>query len=57
MHPPSLPDPTSGPGGSAATGPPGKTAVDVDALADRVYRLMCREIRLDRARGAVSGMD
>jgi hypothetical protein len=26
-------------------------AIDVAALADRVYRLMCREVRLERARG------
>jgi len=27
-------------------------AIDVAALTERVYRLMCRELRLERARGA-----
>jgi hypothetical protein len=29
-------------------------AIDVAVLAERVYRLMCRELRLERARGASS---
>ena len=28
---------------------------DIDALAERVYRLMMREIRLERARGTAIG--
>lgn len=31
---------------------PGKSpAIDIEALAEKVYRLMLAEIRLDRARG------
>jgi hypothetical protein len=29
-------------------------AIDIEALAERVYRLMLAEIRLDRARGLAS---
>ncbi len=28
-----------------------QTAIDIEALAEKVYRLMLAEIRLDRARG------
>jgi len=39
--------------GDHAHGEPGSAAaIDVAALAERVYRLMCRELRLERARGA-----
>ena len=29
----------------------GQPAIDIEALAEKVYRLMLAEIRLDRARG------
>ena len=29
-----------------------RTAIDIDEVADRVYRLMLAEVRLERARGA-----
>ena len=31
--------------------PDGPPAIDIEALAEKVYRLMLAEIRLDRARG------
>lgn len=41
-------------GGSRQGGSPSRDApVDVEALAERVYRLLLEDMRLDRARGAV----
>ena len=40
------------PGDHAHDAPGDAAAIDVAALAERVYRLMCRELRLERARGA-----
>ncbi len=34
---------------------PAPSEPDIDALAERVYRLMTREIRLERARGSAIG--
>lgn len=36
---------------SAQNGQPGGGEIDIQALAEKVYRLMLAEIRLDRARG------
>ncbi len=36
---------------SARNGQPGSGEIDIQALADKVYRLMLAENRLDRARG------
>ena len=36
---------------SGATGAGGGDPVDVQALAERVYRLLLAEVRLERARG------
>lgn len=36
---------------SARNGRPGGGEIDIQALAEKVYRLMLAEIRLDRARG------
>jgi hypothetical protein len=36
---------------SAQNGRPSGGEIDIRALADKVYRLMLAEIRLDRARG------
>jgi hypothetical protein len=44
----------AGPGDGAG---PDTAKIDLDALADRVYRLMCREVRLDRARGLTEAGD
>jgi hypothetical protein len=46
-------DAAEGDDGKKAEDEPGDgAAIDVAALAERVYRLMCRELRLERARGA-----
>jgi hypothetical protein len=46
-------DAADGDEGKKAEGEPGDgAAIDIAALAERVYRLMCRELRLERARGA-----
>lgn len=45
-------DRSGGTAGDAPRGGPGD--VDVEALAERVYRLMLAEARLDRARGALT---
>lgn len=45
-------DRSGGTAGDAPRGGPGD--VDVEALAERVYRLMVAEARLDRARGALT---
>lgn len=37
---------------SGATGAGGGDPVELQALADRVYRLLVAEVRLERARGA-----
>ena len=40
---------------AGAHGPDGELpAIDIEALAEKVYRLMLAEIRLDRARGLAS---
>ena len=36
---------------AAGTGQDEPLAIDIEALAEKVYRLMLAEIRLDRARG------
>ena len=40
------PEPQQPPGGEAV-----HAEIDIEALAEKVYRLMLAEIRLDRARG------
>lgn len=39
---------------SAERGQSERPDIDIEALAERVYRLMMAEIRLDRARGLLS---
>lgn len=40
----------------AAPASPGQGTIDIERLADRVYRLLHRELRLERARGARPGV-
>ncbi len=50
MDPPAVtPEPRKDP-----AAPPASPAVDVEALAERVYRLMLEEARLERARSGES---
>ena len=44
---------TSGNGTVQHTSTATNQAIDIEKLADKVYQLLCQEIRLDRARGDV----
>jgi hypothetical protein len=41
-------------GDASDAAPAGRGATDIQALAERVYRLMLAEARLDRARGVAT---
>lgn len=47
-------DDDAGGGREAGGAPGGQAAVDIDVLADKVYRLLREQVRLEQVRGARS---